>query len=536
MTERFILKKSDRKGSLARRLLLGMTLLIVIPLFIHTIFLYLREYQGDINTVRIFLSLVRQDKVQFLEEIISEKQQMLENLTLDLDPHQIEIFHAEEIAPSFPEKKSPFFTRVNWEKHWLWVGRNVSPKTALGLSIDLDYWLSQWKYLEQYSFPLFIEICNEEGRILCGSSSPEEKNVIEQEKIDDSELFLRLSVPLKAVQHYEISYYAYSVFTLIVLIGALGGGAVILFARRISKPFKDLCQTMERVSEGKIHCRYRIDPMGFEINTLGERFNQTLDELLKRTQEVEKEKIHRERLAQQLKIGHEIQKSMLPASLPTFSGLDLAPGYAAALEVSGDLYDFFQIDSDRILCLVADCAGKGIPACLYSLGFRSALRAFAKIGKNLSEIVKRANELLILDTAESGFFITAWLGLYDAKTGILQYCSQGHPPALLKRGAELKELSTGGIPFGISSFIENSIEEIQLLQDDFLLLYTDGVLETHNLEKEFFGMRRLKEFLLSFEKNSAADCIDDLLTDLKRFSQETAQYDDITLLAMKFFR
>ncbi|MCC6127600.1 MAG: SpoIIE family protein phosphatase [Chlamydiae bacterium] len=535
MAERFILKKSHRRGSLVRRVLWGMTALIVFPLFVHTVFLYFREYQSDINNVKTFLGVFLQAETNFLEGLVQEKKRSLERFDSSSSSDERHILGVQEIAPS-SKKPRELFTRIDPETHLLWIGKNESDENAFGLSIDLTDWISRLSYLKQYQFPVSIDLRDPDGHLVSGKPARvTEKQVLVQGEVDDTGLKLELSVPLRSIQLYEIRYYAFSVFTLLILIGVVGGIAVVIFTRRLSKPFDELCKTMERVSEGSLHVRYRSDEMGYEINALGEQFNQTLDELLRRTQEAELEKIHRERLAQQLKIGHEIQRSMLPAALPAFSGVDLAPGYVAALEVSGDFYDLFQIDSDRLLCTVADCAGKGISACLYSLGFRSALRAFARVAKDLSEIVKKANNLLIMDTADSGFFITAWIGLYNAKTGVLQYCSQGHPPALLKRKSTLQELSTEGIPFGISPFEGEFVQQIQLVQDDFLLLYTDGILEAHNLEKKFFGFTRLKDFFLQFSGNSSRECVEQLLERVQQYSENTPQYDDMTLLAMKFF-
>jgi len=376
-----------------------MTFFVVIPLFIHTVVLYFREYQRDIEDVRKFLNLIRLDTVDSLEEVITEKKRLLNELPLE----DLRIFQGEKIASD--SSKTPFFTRVDSEKSLLWVGKNFSESEAEGLPIALDSWVEKWKYLEQYEYPLFITMRDQNGELVAGQAfDSQEKRVLVQQNIAGTGLILRLWVPLKAIRQYEINYYAFSVLSLLILVGLIGGGSAIVFVRRLAKPFDALCHTMERVSEGAIHVRYQPDKMGFELNMLGEQFNQTLDELLKRTEEVEKERIKRERLAQELKIGHEIQRSMLPASLPSFSGLDVAPGYIAAQEVSGDFYDLFQIDPHRLLFVVADSAGKGISACLYSLGFRSALRAFARSSRDLTEIVQKANELLMLDTADSGFF------------------------------------------------------------------------------------------------------------------------------------
>ncbi|MBS0624591.1 MAG: SpoIIE family protein phosphatase [Verrucomicrobia bacterium] len=526
-------KKTLRGGSLARRVLLISTVLLVVPLFIHTALLYYHEYQADIATVRNFLRIVEQGRAELFQEVIDEKEKILNHLALDMT--QMDSFGAVDIP--FSESGDPFFTRIDSDQALLWIGRNLSEESAIGIPLDLKTWVTRWQYLQNYSYPVTISLKDQSGKIIAGKDlNPKEEWVSAQVHIAETELVIELSVPLRAIQRYEIGYYSFSVLTLILLIGIVGGGAAYLFTRRISRPFEALCRTMERVSEGAVHARYKPDQMGYEINTLGEQFNETLDELIKRTQEAERIKLDRERIAQELKIGREIQLSMLPASMPEMVGLDIAPGYMAALEVSGDFYDLFQIDNHRLLFLVADSAGKGIPACLYSLGFRSALRSFAVSGATLPEIVRKTNDLLLLDTGDSGFFITAWIGLYDTKTKKLAYCSQGHPPALLKRNGKLHSLTTNGIAFGIEPFAHYPIQEMAIQPGDFLLLYTDGIIEAHDSENRLFGQHRLEKCILMADKENSAQFIVELIEEVQQFSQNHPQFDDITLLSFMFSR
>ena len=531
MADRAILKKSHRKGSLARRVLLTATILLVLPLFIHTSILYIREYKSDIATVKNLLKIAQGGRVELFQELIEEKGKILDYLSTHLD--QIEVFEAEGIDPN--SESDPIFTRIDPDQHLLWVGKNINETEAIGIPLQLDEWVSKWQYLKKFQYPIVISLKDQNGSLVAGDALDlKQKWITVQTEVPQAHLVLELSVPLLAIQRYEIGYYSFSVFTLVILIGLVGGGIAFVFTRRIAKPFEALCKTMERVSEGAVHARYSPDEMGFEINALGEQFNLTLDELLKRTEEAERERIDRERLAQELKIGREIQLSMLPKDLPPFPGLDLAPGYLAAQEVSGDFYDLFPIDSHRLLFVVADSAGKGIPACLYSLGFRSALRAFALEGSSISEIVRQANDLLILDTGDSGFFITAWVGILDTKTGKLEYCSQGHPPAILRRDGHLLELSTDGMALGVVEFSHPNMEEMVLRDGDFLLLYTDGVIEAHAPDRHLFSQKRLNDSILHFSKNTASEYVEDLLEEIRQFSHGQPQFDDITLLAINF--
>ncbi len=242
MAERFILKKSVRKGSLVRRILWGMTLFVVLPLVIHTVFLYLSEYQGDIDTVKIFLNIVKRDKVDFFQQVVSEKRGLLsESPVQDLTR-----FGAEKIAPEPLTAPGSLFTRADPQAHSLWIGKNLSSEEAIGIPIDFDEWLKKWAYLEKYEYPLFMTIRDRKGELIAGQPfNSDEKRIIVQEEIGDTGLTLKLSVPESAIQHQELRYHAFSVLSLLVYDGKIGGGGLTLFARRIAKPFKALCHVME---------------------------------------------------------------------------------------------------------------------------------------------------------------------------------------------------------------------------------------------------------------------------------------------------
>jgi sigma-B regulation protein RsbU (phosphoserine phosphatase) len=284
---------------------------------------------------------------------------------------------------------------------------------------------------------------------------------------------------------------------------------------------------MERVAEGGAHARYTPQMWGFEINAIGLEFNSALDRLLMHQQEAEKERIHREKLAQELKLGHDMQANLLPKVIPQIHHLKLAAGYLPAKEVSGDFYDVFPLPSGRMLLLVADIAGKGIPACLFSLGLRSSIRALASTTHDLSLLVEKANELFLHDAQESGMFATVWIAILDKNT--LHYLNLGHPPALLKRHREIRELSTGHPALGLMKYESLKTHSIQLEPGDELLLYSDGVTEAHHADNELYGLRRLKD---SFLRSRFGSSLDSILEEIELFSQNHPQKDDLTLLRL----
>ena len=334
-------------------------------------------------------------------------------------------------------------------------------------------------------------------------------------------------------EYHRIEDYYFHFATLVLFVGVIGGGAVYLFTRRIGQPLKNLCKTMDRVSEGAIHARYTPDRMGFEINGLGLQFNRTLDALLFHAQAAEKERLLREKLAEELRIGHQIQAGLLPQHVPGIPGVDIATSYLPSQEVSGDFYDLFRLENGKLLIVVCDAAGKGISACLFSLGLRSILRSLATVVADLPELVRRANDLYLIDAHASSMFATLWLGLYDPAAHHLAYCSQGHPPALLRREGKLQELWTGGIALGAQKIDVIPTKQMVLAKGDLLVLYTDGIIEAHNRNDQLFGKERLHPFVLDQKHGTAQQIVDRLMDEIRLFSQGAPQHDDMTVVVLR---
>ena len=313
----------------------------------------------------------------------------------------------------------------------------------------------------------------------------------------------------------------------------LGGAGTFWMTRRMARPLKALTQVMARVREGDLTARFQKDCMGFEINVLGNQFNQMLDAFVHHMESAKKERAAKELFESELKIGYQIQKSLLPPQVPYFEGLDIAAGFLSAKEVAGDFYDLYELDG-KLLIAIADAAGKGVSACLYSLCVRSLLRSFATASLDLAEIVKRTNALFCLDTKDSGVFVTAWVGLYDPLTAMLEYTSCGHcPPLLKKRDQTVVELKTAGTALGVIPFNYVETASVPFHQGDALLLYTDGIREAHNARGKLFGKTRLLELFKENTVQRAQALIDTLLSEVAHFATGVPQHDDLTLLMIR---
>ncbi|MBU6446870.1 MAG: PP2C family protein-serine/threonine phosphatase [Verrucomicrobia bacterium] len=504
---------------MARRVAMIVILLLVIPLFLETFFLYRHEYRQRERAVIDDLKWLAVERAFFIDEMLEMDWNLLEQPSMQA---------AAERIPLPPNARDRFIA-LSKSRQAMLAGIAISSTDGLVLPIPFTV---IGKDLPR-AYPIRIALLNAEGAILWESASAAGEALSAEGPIDNTGIDVQLSVDQQTIRSLHLQSYYLHFAALVVFVGLLGCGAVYLFTWRTARPLRHLCKTMERVSDGASHARYTPDWMGFEINALGLQFNEALDGLLRHAGEAERERLHRERLAQEFSIGHEIQASLLPTHIPGFAGLDLASAYLAAKEVNGDFYDLFVLPNGQLLIAICDTAGKGISACLFSLGLRSILRSLASTSLSLSELVRKANDLYLIDAQQTSMFSTAWIGFFDPQTQQLTYCSQGHPPALLARGAQLEELWTEGIALGASKMDQIATRKITLKQGDFLVLYTDGIVEAHNPAHQLYGKQRLHERLMIKQKASAQQIADQILEDVQLFTQGAPQHDDITLIVIK---
>lgn len=527
MTDSKITKKYSASTSLSIRILAVSIFLLVIPLFLQTLFLYRKEYEQKVDDVQGDVRLLASERAHLIEEAAQMDWEYLERE----GSRAVGTRDVQRIP--LPPKVSKRFLLVNKNRNAFLVGVVNSNTSALVMSIPLSILGEDIPRV----YPVRVAVLSQQREVLWENRGWENEDVLSaSEPIGKTGLTIELGVETSQIQGLHLQSYYFRFATMLLFVGGIGGGAVYLFTRRIARPLANLCKTMDRVSEGAVHARYTRDWMGFEINDLGLQFNQTLDALLQNAEAAERERLGREKLAAELHIGREIQANLLPLHIPGLPGIDVAAGYFGAQEVNGDFYDLFQLENGNLFIAICDTAGKGISACLFSLGLRSILRSLASTMKDLSELVRKANDLYLMDAHESSMFSTVWLGVYDPKKQKLIYCSQGHPPALLLRKEECRELWTPGIALGAGKVDIVPTKELSLERGDTLVLYTDGVIEAHNAENELFGKGKLCQVLLSNEAQTAEQIKNQVLEKVRLFSQGTPQHDDMTLLVLRVTR
>lgn len=245
-----------------------------------------------------------------------------------------------------------------------------------------------------------------------------------------------------------------------------------------------------------------------------------------------------ESIKSDLAIASEIQKAILPRVFPPFPSLvndiDIYASMSPAKDVGGDFYDFFQIDDERIGFVIADVSGKGVPASLFMAVSRTLLRATGVRGIPSAECINSVNKLLCNESLDS-MFVTMFYGIYNINTGMVDYTNAGHnPPYLLHRNNEVEALplSKNFIVGVFDDFVYTS-SSLTLTPGDSLVLYTDGVTEAFNEQKNMFGEKGLENTLKAVSSTNSKAIIETISEKLKEFVCNEPQSDDITMLVLK---
>ena len=245
------------------------------------------------------------------------------------------------------------------------------------------------------------------------------------------------------------------------------------------------------------------------------------------------EDLHRERVRTELGLAREIQQRLLPQQPLRRPGLEIHGRTRSCRSVGGDLFDYFDLSDGRLVAVVADTAGKGIPASLLTSGLRTAVRETVRPGLELEKAVAHVNRHVHGMTAQ-GHFIAMFVAILEPANGMVEYCCAGiEPPVWVRARLGRTELLTqGGAVLGIDPDARYRCGTLRLEADDSLLVYTDGVIDEENAEGEEFGLERLRRAGLAHQRNGAGDTLAAILTQLEHHRAGEA-VDDTTLMVLR---
>lgn len=243
--------------------------------------------------------------------------------------------------------------------------------------------------------------------------------------------------------------------------------------------------------------------------------------------------IEMETIKKELSRAAQIQKDLLPKQNPACENFDIAGLNIPCDQVGGDYYDFIPIDPCRLGIIIADVSGKGISASLLMASLRAALHVEIRPEIKIDDMAGRLNDF-VHQSAAVNRFITFFFCELDLKTGALRYINAGHnPPILLERGGEIRRLEPGGFCLGMFPSVVYEAREVGLKVGDTVILYTDGVTDSRNIENQEFGEDNLIALVRKNLRQSSDKIVDAICAELREFTTGAPPFDDMTLIILK---
>jgi len=249
-----------------------------------------------------------------------------------------------------------------------------------------------------------------------------------------------------------------------------------------------------------------------------------------------KKSIERERLIREMMVAQEMQRRLLPQTLPKIATLELDAVSTPAFEVGGDYYDFVQLDKSKLGIIVGDVSGKGVSAAFYMSEVKGIFQSLSRLYPSPKDFMVKANEALS-GSIDKHSFISLIYAVVDTTTGTLVLARAGHCPLLHVSGETVQYLRPTGMGLGLSQgpAFSDSIEEksIALKNSDLCVFYTDGVTEARRGDDEF-GYDRLLDTVLQSKGKSATEVKDNIIETVRAHTNHGANEDDLTVVVLKW--
>ena len=323
------------------------------------------------------------------------------------------------------------------------------------------------------------------------------------------------------------------IFVEILVFSALFIVLYLLIKKRIVNNIRRVNDSLGKITAGDLDVVVNVRD-GVEFSSLSDDINATVA-TLKRYIEAEAKRLDKE-----LEFAHRIQLSALPSVFPPYPDHDEFEIFAsmdAAKEVGGDFYDFYFAGRNKFVFMIADVSGKGIPAAMFMMTAKTHLRNMTESGMDIADVFTEVNKRLCENNA-ADMFVTAWMGAIDLKTGVLSFVNAGHNPPLIKRADGSFEYLRSKANFILAGMdmTRYKRQELQLAPSDEIFLYTDGVTEATNPAEELFGEDRLQACLDRADTTDMAALCKTVKRAVDAFADSAPQFDDITMVAVKFNR
>lgn len=326
----------------------------------------------------------------------------------------------------------------------------------------------------------------------------------------------------------DVSVYILAFMETLVF-AALFATIFVLIKKLVVENIHKINSALAQITNGNLNVT--VDVRGNqEFASLSDDINTTVTTLKKFISEAAA------RFDQDLEIAKRIQHSALPSVFPPYPNRKDFSIYAsmnAAKEVGGDFYDFYLLDENHLAFVMADVSGKGIPGAMFMMTAKTFIESFAESGLPVDEVFNQVNQQLC-EHNDAEMFVTAWMGVLDLKTGVVQFVNAGHNPPVVKHKNGSYEYLKSKVNLVLAGMegIRYRKQQFQLFPGDEIFLYTDGVTEAHNVHKELFGEERLLHSLNEAAGLNVEQICKKVKADLEAFVGEADQFDDITMLCI----
>ena len=303
---------------------------------------------------------------------------------------------------------------------------------------------------------------------------------------------------------------------------------------RLIAPLTTFTQAVDEVAQGNLQAKLPVIRSKDEMQQLHHSFSLMQQSLERQMEELKQVNEAKGRIEGELKAARDIQLSMLPKTLDSQlstldSQLDICGQLCAAKEVGGDFYDFFSRDEKLFFC-IGDVSGKGVPAALVMTTTLNQFRNVATYEEDLEKIIQSINKTTCADN-ETALFVTFFVGVLDLHSGQLQYCNAGHNKPYIVSDSVTELPAKPDLPLGVDDGVEYVVREYVVQTGSMLFLYTDGLTEAMNTQREQFGRKRLTDTLKS--SLNCKDQINEMTQAVHEFVNNAPQSDDLTMLAIK---
>jgi sigma-B regulation protein RsbU (phosphoserine phosphatase) len=240
-------------------------------------------------------------------------------------------------------------------------------------------------------------------------------------------------------------------------------------------------------------------------------------------------------LERQLELAGQVQARMMRRDIPHHDRVAVAMLFEPSWHLGGDFCDVFRLADGRLTAVIGDVVGHGPAASLLMAGVRGALRAGAQTTSDLGELLVRLNQQVCGDTTPAEF-VTLLVVAVDAAGGLLSYANAGHDPLILLREGTTVHPDVGELVLGLEPDTEYAEQSLDLQADDFLLLYTDGIVEAMNFDDELLGRDRLTELVKTYGVLDSRQALQNIHWDVRRFCGLADQIDDQTMVGLRVLR